>query len=427
MANFYTVYNIKADVDSDLHSGGVSQLQNFYNTLDKARRAMVGKVRPPELVRKAYLEQALYPHVDRYATPEDLKYQDIIDLKKLSAYRNVDTMSQPLGLVYSRRFAQQRHGAKNVINVGYENGVKYVSVDRPVGEGKDYTHQLIHNCDSLTDNGTWNVGGNVVDLKEDKLDHVIGLGSLSFDINNSSTTGFIENFTMDSVDLEDFLQTGATFAWMKIPLPKAVVSVKLTLGSNTSNLLTDLYQSTVNQPHDNNEFVTGWNLLKFMMNNLSTVGTPNPKDIRYIRLDFTTTGINIPNCHIDNIVTRKGAVYEVTYNSPWIIMDSVTGVWKKFATSDNDIIVAEEDTYNLLRLETTNAAQKEVYGSAGAAKSDIADGTSEMKDAYKKYKMEHKSEALLVEDDMRVFGNQYDGLSSPVISDEWNHDGPWTT
>lgn len=421
----YTIFNLKKDLDSNLHAGGVSSLQDFYATVDKGRRAVIGKVRPEELIRKAYIEQALYPCVDRYAVPEDLKYDDLIELNLLAGYRNVDTMNRPLELVYRRRFGQKRGGAANVVNIGYENGVKYARIFRPLPGnrlGANYTtgwntatFQLIHNCNSLSDNGTWNVGGNVVDLKLDELNHVIGTGSLSFDINGSSTTGYLENFTLTPFDLSTFLQKGATFAWLDLPLPKELLAVKLTLGSDTGNLLTDLYTATVNQPHDNNQFTTGWNLLKWMLNNLTVIGTPNPAALAYVRFDFTTTGQPIPNCHLDNIVARIGSVYEATYNSAWMFIDAFNGAWKKVPNAGSDIIVAEEDTYNLLLGETTLAAQKEIYGSAGAAKSDVSDQADVLAQMYVKFKREHKSEAILESDNMMIFGNIYDGYSDPTM------------
>lgn len=420
---YYTLQDLATDMDSNLHAGGVSQLQNFFKTVDKGRRAMIGKVRPEELIRKAYLEQALYPNVDRYAAPEDLKYKDIIELGLLSGYRNVDTMTRPLEMVYRRRFDQKRNGSANVINIGYENGIKYARIfhanGQPYGSCNTGDAQginanqyiLINDCDSLSVNGTWNIGGNVVNLRLDELYHVIGRASLKFDINNSDTQGYIENFTLTSFNLSDLLQQGAAFAWLNIPIPKNLLSVKLTMGSNTGDLLNDLYYSTVDQPHDNNAFTTGWNLLKYMLNSLNTVGTPNPKALVYIRLDFTTTGEAIPNCNLDNIVARRGRVYEVVYNSSWCLIDQLTKAWKKIGTALGDIIVAEEDTYNVLLWECTLAAQKEIYGSNQAAKADVSDITDSLNQAYSTFFIEHPSEALLDTDSVHVFGNMYDGLS----------------
>ncbi len=423
MSNFYTIGDLRQDMDSNLHAGGTAGLQDFYKTVDKGRRALIGKVRPEELIRKSYVEQAFYPKVERYAPPEDMKYDDIIDLNLLSGYRNVDTMVSPIESVYRRRFGQKRGGSHNVINIGYENGVKYARIFRPTRGGRSGTNwnnpdcrfQIINDCDSLSTNGTWNVGGNIVNLRLDELNHVIGHASLAFDINASSNSGYIENFTLTAVNLLDFLQRGATFAWLDIPLPKNLLAVKMTLGSNAGNLLTDLYTSTVNQPHDNNAFTTGWNLLKYMMNTLTVIGTPNPEAIIYIRFDFTTTGAAIPNCHLDNIVTRLGSVYEMTYNSAYMFIDAFSGAWKKIPTETSDIIVAEEDTYNILLKESTLAAQQELYGSGIAAQSDVDDIASDLISLYITFKKEHKSEAVLPQDDEYIFGNIYDGYSDPGL------------
>jgi len=417
--DFNTVSNLKLDVDSNLHAGGVSQLQNFYNTIEKGRLSFISKVRPEELIRKSYIEDALFPHVNRYASPKDLKYKDIIDLKLLDKYRNVDSMEQPATMVYSRRFKQFR--GHNVISVGYENGIKYVSVNHPRGIHHE-RREKIHNCDSLTDNGTWNVGGNVVNLRVDELNHVQGKASLKFDINNSSTTGFLENFTLESFDLEHFLQKGAVFSWLSVPLPRELISVKLSMGSDSSDLTTDYYHSAVNQPHDSNEFTTGWNLLKYMLNSISSVGTPNPKALTWVRLEFTTTGSPIDNCNLDQIISRTGAVYEVTYNSSYILQDALTKAWKKRATSDSDIIVAEEDSYRCLMLEVTLAAQEEIYGNSIGAKSDVMDVKQKLDEAYQSFLMEHKSEAILEMDSQHVFGNYLDGYSDnpmPGFGDRW--------
>lgn len=415
MSNFYTVGDVRLDMDSNLHAGGVSGLQDFYKTLDKGRRAMIGKIRPEELIRKTPLSQAFYPKVDRYAAPDDLKYDDVIELALLSGYRNVDTMNSPLMSVNRRRFGQMRGGARNVMNIGYENGVKYIRLANPNNlpnrNSLNCRYQTIDNCDSLSSNGTWNVGGNVVNLRQDSLNHVIGFASFRFDINDSSTEGFLENFTLNPFDLSTFLQKGAAFAFLNLTNQENLLAVKITLGSASPDLSTNYYTATVNQPHDSNQFSTGWNLLAWMLNDLTVVGTPNPAALNYVRFDFTTTGSPIPNCNIDNITARLGAVYEVTYNSSYIFMDPLTSVFKKEPTSDADLIVAEEDTYEIFLKESTLAAQRELYGSGIAAQSDVDDIQSDLAPMYQAYKMNHKSDALILQDDIFVNGNFYDGYS----------------
>jgi len=429
---FYKLIDIKRDVDANLPGGGINQLQSFWLTFDKGRRAMLGKVRPEELIRTAYLENAIYPEESKYAVPQDMKYDDVIEIARLSGYRNVDTMEHPLELVYRRRFGQKRGSAANVMNIGYENGIKYARIFRPSSSGRygnnqtnnlNCAYRVIHNCNSLNDNGTWNVGGNVVNLTEDKLKHVIGCGSLKFNINDSATTGYIENFTLTPFSIMDFLQRGASFAWLNIEIPSELVSVKFVMGSNSNDLSTDYYEASVNSPHDNSEFVTGWNLIKYMLQNLNMVGTPNPTELTYIRFEFTTTGKAIPNCNLDNIIMRQGEVYVMTYNSSYIVIDGDTGQWKKLPTKNNDIIVAEEDTYDLLVDEVTSAAQKESYQASPSASSEIDDVAQRLLGKYKKFKMEHKSEGILETDSIHVFGNMYDGFSDDTMPGYGNQFG----
>ncbi len=332
--SFYTIYQIKQDVSANLPGNGISQLTDFFSTFDKGRRAILGKVRPEELVRSSYLEDAFYPNVDQYSVPEDMKYDDVIQIKRLAGYRNVDTMEHPLELVYRRRFGQKRGSAANVMNIGYLNGTKYARLFRPAGarypvnnQSNPTTFLSIQDCSSLTDNGIWNVGGNVVNLREDHLNHISGRGSLWFDINNSATDGFLENFSLTPFDLIAFLNRGAIFNWLDIGLPKELTSVKLVMGSDSTDRTNNYYYSTVNAPHDNNQFQTGWNLLKYMLNSIAWVGTPNPGALTWIRIEFTTTGQPIPSCHLDGIVARKGTVYEMEYNSSYMVRDSNTGVW----------------------------------------------------------------------------------------------------
>lgn len=399
----YTVQNLIEDVDTTLHTGGTIQTQDFYGALDRGRRNMLMKIAPPEMIRQAYLEQALYDQVDKYAVPIEMKYSDVISINMLSGYRNVDTMAHPLEQVYLRRFGQKRPGSENIFSVNRINGVKYMSIYHPRGLRR-CQHRVIHNADSLSDNGTWNVGGNLVNLQLDKLNHITGHGSLRFDFNNSGTTGFLENLSLTTVDLHEFIETGAIFTWFDINNWQTITSVKITLFTSPGGT----YEFTVNQPHDNNQFLNGWNLLKFLFEG---VGNPNPREITGVRLDFTTTGQESFNNRIDNIVVRKGVVYEMYYNSAWCIIDPITKAWKQRATSAADEFPFEEDTYEILMLETALVVMKGAYNNAAGAQADVNDIKSDLKEKYEQYKIDHKSEAIEPMQTTYIFGNMYDGLT----------------
>ncbi len=417
----YTVYNLAVDVKAKLH--GIAIIgPTLQRCLDEGRRRMIRNIKPPEIVRSMYMEQALYDQIQKYAIPEDLKYDNVLEIHQLASYRNVDTLQHPLSLVYRRQFDQQKRGSKNVMAIANENGVKYAMINHPRGL-KQCQHLLLNDMDTLNKNGSWNVGGNVVDLRLDQLNHVTGKASLLFDIDGSSSTGFIENHTMNAVDIHDYLNTGAAFAWLSLPIPKEMLTVKMTLGSDASNLTTDIYTATVNQPHDSNEFITGWNLLKYMLNNLNSTGNPNPKAIVYIRFDFTTTGQPIPNCNLDNAVVRKGVVYWMLYNSQYCLIDPVSGAWKQRTTRNTDILPLEEDTYGILMLETALSAMQERYGNNFGSSTDVTDLQSELEDCYSQYKLMHTDESIEPSDESYCLGTYLDGYTTETIDSGYDNDG----
>lgn len=408
----YTVYDLEVDVKRKLHGGGINNLRA---SLDEARRKMLGVINPPELVRSAYFEQALYDQVNKYSLAGDVSYDNIMEVHMLSGYRNVDTLQHPLELVYRRQFDQKRRQARNVINITNENGVKFAQIYHPRGL-KECQHLLINDVDYLNGNGTWNVGGNVVNLRLDRLNHITGHASLLFDINDSQTTGFIENFTIKPVDISDYLNTGACFSWLSLPIPKAMIAVQITLGSGGPGTLTsDYYTATVNQPHDNNAFMNGWNLLKYMLNNLQSVGNPNPKAINYVRFDFTTTKQAIPNCNLDNVVVRKGVVYYYLYNSAYCLIDPLSGAWKQRTDANSDILPVEEDTYQILMLETALVEQQVLYANNFGSSTDVTEIKAELFDRYTEYKLQHTDERLETTESSYVLGTMYDGYTEDSI------------
>lgn len=385
----YTVYNLVVDVKAKLHGASIGD--RLQRGLDEGRRNMLKNITPPEMKRNSYIEQALYDQVEIYAIPQDVKYEDIVDIRPLDKDKNLDSINKPLAHLYQRQFDQKNR--ENIFSINFIDGLKTMSIFRPKHLHK-HQHLIVNEINSLTENGTWNTSGNVVNLRLDELNHVTKKASLSFDINNSSAFGSIENFTMTPVNINDYLNTGAAFSWLSFSIPTNMISVKLTMGSNQTDLTTDYYYSTVARPHDGNEFQTGWNLLKYILNNLNTVGNPNPKSIGYIRFDFVTNSQEIPGCNIDSLIVRKGHIYEMTYNSSYCLIDQKTRAWKKMTTKNSDQFPFEEDTYQIIMLETALAIQKDIYASNIGASFDISGIENDLSNAYKNYIANHKEETI---------------------------------
>lgn len=385
----YTVYNLIRDINRKIHGSTITD--GFTGQLDEGRRNMIKIIKPPEMKRTAFIEYAVYDEVEKYAIPEDVTYEDIVDIVPIDKDRNLDTIAKPVAHVYQRQFDQKRRD--NIFSINWENGVKTMAIYRPKGL-KRHQRLVINDIDSISENGSWNTSGNVVNLRLDELNHVSKKASLSFDINDSSSEGSISNFTMKPVDINDYMNVGAAFSFLSFPIPEHLLSVKLTMGSNQTDLTTDFFYQTVTHPHDNNEFTTGWSLLKYMLNDLNSEGNPNPKSIGYIRFDFTTDGQAIPACNIDSLVVRKGKIYEITYNSAYCLIDARTRAWKKFTTANSDEFPFEEDTYQILMLETALVVQKDIYASNIGASFDISGIENDLQSAYQIYFSNHKEEII---------------------------------
>lgn len=406
----YTTGQLIKDATRKLSGAAVSQSTDFFGAVDEARRLMLSKIRPVELVREAYIEQAVYDQVNQYAVPEDLNYDNLVEIKMLHGYRNIDTFAHPLKIVYNRRFDQKRRSAKNVCAITWNNGVKYLRIFNPTGLQK-CTEMQIHNANSLDKNGTWNVGGNVVNLSMDRLKYIAGTGALRFDINSSSTTGFIENTTMNPVDMTAYIQIGAAFTWFDTELPKEILSVMITLESSPGNS----YQYSVNQSHDNTNFIKNWNLLKFPLdpnNGLVINGTPDPKQITGIRFEFTTAGTQpVYGCHLDNMVLRKGVVYQALYEASYCFIDAQTNAWKQYSDKNSDLIPLEEDAYQILMMFTAITLMNDL-----GKKSQTKDMQAELDILIKAYRMAHKSEQIPRQDSTYIHGNMYDGYMDDPMS-----------
>ncbi len=403
----YTIFNLRDDVARKLSTSVPSASLDFFGAIDGGRRNMKKRINPLEMARKFTLEDAIYGHVNEYAVPEEMAYDDVIMINKLETRRegsNVNTLINPMSVVTRSDFwkRDKHYGeVRNVMNISYTNGLKTASIHSPTGMRPK--QEMINNMDSLNKNGTFTVGGNIGNLQIDHLNREQGKGSFSFDINNSSTSGFIQTMDMKPFKLTSFLQKGALFERFFTSLPREVTSISLSVYSSP----TDYYRYTVNGPHNNaTGFLNGWNQLKFLIDVYA--GNPNPDALIGFRLDVTTTGNTVGLCRFDELIAREGEVYEITFESRYCIIDPDTGQWIKRATKGTDELVFEDDSYDVFVLEVALELMKELYANGGAAKTDISSTAADLEAAYTEYEMKHKSEVVQVHAQMFDFSVEAD-------------------
>lgn len=403
----YTIFNLRTDVARKLSTSVPSASLDFYGAIDEGRRMLKKKINPPEMVRKFNLEEALYGNVNEYAVPEEMSYDDVIEVNKLETRygNNVDTLVNPMSVTHRKNFwKKDKHygDVRNVMTINYTNGKKTASIHRP--SGLHPREMMINNMDSLNDNGTFTVGGNIGALQIDHLNREQGKGSFSFDVNNSGTYGFIETMDMEPFKLTAFLNKGALFERFFTTLPLEITSISLSVFSSP----TDYYRYTVNGPHNNSTgFLQGWNQLKFLIQ--TGAGNPNSDALIGFKLEITTTGQTVGLCRFDELIARDGDVYEITFESRYCIIDAVSGQWVQRASRGTDEIVFEDDSYDVFVLEVALALQKELYKNGAIAKADISSTKDDLKEAYAEYFKKHPSEVVEPSAQMFDFTVEADG------------------
>ena len=310
---FKTVAQLKTDIYRDISPAKPSDSKDPNGAIEQAAQDMLSIVKPLELSKRTVIENALYDQINQFNCPDDLDTNKIMQWYKLKDQKNVDRFFNGMTQTTNRAFDQLTHRPNpnaNIFTIEYQSGKKFIKVS----DFSNNTGDTIHDMNSITSNGTWIVGGNLVNLTTDNLTYFQGNGSLRFDLNNSGTVGTMETFGMTSVNLTDYLNVGKVFTWLDLPNLNQLQTVTLDMYSSP----TDYYSITVNSPHDTNEFQLGTNMLGFSMNvdSMNTIGTPNPADINKIKFTFTTSGtLTMNSIRIDNVVARKGSVYGIQYIS----------------------------------------------------------------------------------------------------------------
>ena len=325
-----TISDLEVDLARKLHGTNLNQVQGLYSLIDEGARSVLADLDFYETKRIQQIDNAIYANVYDYPLPTDLKGDRIIDIRP-QINRTVDQIpQQTYNMEFDQRKEYQRFTIQDNSNV------------RTLRFNSGITPQtLINQANSITDNGTWSVGDDGTNLTEDKLNFISGGASLNFDVTGVGTTVSIENTTFSAVDLTDFENTGAIFIWVYMPV--VVTNITLRWGDDTT---TNYWETTVTTPQ-NNEFVVGWNLVRFDWNGATTVGTPTVGSVNALKVSMTYDGNADTDYRINNVVISNGSIWEILYYSKYLFKNS-SGTWIEEVDNSNDTIVLDGEGYNCL-------------------------------------------------------------------------------
>lgn len=368
-----TIADLKTRLESKVH-GSYSSVTDVDGLIAEAARNVLLMIDPMETKRVTQLSNAIYDKVYSYALPADLKGDKILDIRPQGDRLISDTINQ----TYSKNFSTYKDADTFAIEMN--SGVKTISLNKP------QTPAIVLNtCDSLTDNGTWSVGGDGASLSIDTLNKISGSGSLKFNMSAAGSSAYIENSTVDAQDLTTILNDGALFVWVYIPDTDAVTSVSLRWGSSSANY----FSATVTASQDNTVFITGWNLLRFDWNGATETGTVDETAIDYLRVTVAYDGTLVNSVRVDSIVAQFGKIYELVYYSKYLFK-SAAGVWQEEPLDDGDLINLDVEGRNLLLYECCYLVGQEFGGEDSSFDTNYWEG--KRNEAWKKYMQTYKTE-----------------------------------
>lgn len=327
----YDITRLKNDMSAALHGTTLNQISNLNGLLDRAARDVLSDCDPNETMRFSS-PVALHTGVYSYSCPSDLKGNRIFDIRPQVRRWPWDNVLQ----TFSKNFDLNKQNILNgvMVNTSWNQYVKslQIAVDQqPIF--------LLNSCDTYNVNGTWAAGTNVSDIATDNLNFVEGTGSVKFTL---AASGYLENSTMNAIDLSTLDPEGTLYLWFWLPSGKTMTSVSLRWGSSSS----DYWEASATEQQDGTAFTTGWNLLAFTWPGSDT-GSPDASSVSYLRVSFVTADTNLDPVRIDAISGSLGTLFEVGYYSKCLFRDSTTGAFQEQVTSDTNLINLDTDSYQI--------------------------------------------------------------------------------
>ena len=348
-----TIGQLKTTIASRLHGTTLNKLSDFYTLCRDTAETVLPRIDLQETVRKVLLTNAVYDRIYDYSLPDDFKAP--ANLKKQKDSYN------PYGDTLSRTFNKQFGGSKidNQFSVVWENTVQYLRFSKYLN-----APLLIDKADSLTENGTWAIGGNGSDLVLDTQNYIAGTGALKCTVSSSG----------------------------------AIVNVILRIGNDSSNY----FSKTITAGHFE-AFKDGYNLCRFDLSDAIETGTVDKTAIDYVRVTVTyntsqtayfektlttavdmsvnsgnyfsngaifaylgfTTKASLVTLRLDNITANIGTLYELSYYSNYMFRDS-SGNWLEAPTADTDILNLSPTSYKIFEAEMCRIITQQVQGAMGA-------------------------------------------------------------
>lgn len=191
-----------------------------------------------------------------------------------------------------------------------------------ISHTSEFLATTLHDCDSVTANGTWAVdssGSDATNLTADTNEKKQGTASLNFDADVSQSgnnLATLENPDMTAHDLTNDEDLSSFIMWVYIPDVTNFTSVTVYWGSSSSAY----WSATATTDAFGTAFSNGWNRIRVDWTDATKTSTPDVTAINYLRVDFNYTSslIDETDFRIDEILMVRPQTLTLHYQTAYI-------------------------------------------------------------------------------------------------------------
>lgn len=188
----------------------------------------------------------------------------------------------------------------------------------------------LHNCDSLTADGTWAASSDATNLTIDEVEKKQGNACLNFDV-SAGTSLVLTNPDLTAIDLSSFENVGVLTMWVYLPTITNFTSVAIKWGSSA----TAYWSKTETAPISGESLKVGWNLFGFKWKDATKTLTPDETAIDYLQITITYSGATIDtDFRIDDIRMAGITEMELDYYSQAMVLNAAGDYQKEFNADD---------------------------------------------------------------------------------------------
>lgn len=344
-----TIQDVFTRLSGMLHGTNLDVLSDQYGVINQAASQILLDLDPLETVRIQQLTNPIYNQVYDYAVPEDLKMNRVIDIRPQINRSPNDKFVQ----LYNQDFDLYKQSTwSNSLTIQFNTGVQTIRLNAPaLPQGV-----VLNTANEVDTNGTWTVTGGS-NLHQNFQTFISAPACLAFDVPSAAnpSTAYLENSDMEAIDLTDYVNQGAIFFWVYLPVAANFTSINIRWGENSSNY----WDRTLTTTSTGGEFVNGWNLMQANWYGSTETGTPDPEQTTYLRISYTYNGTAMNGIGLDNIVCKLGQFFEIEYYSKYLFSNAA-GAFIERASTPTDTINLDVSTENIFLWKAAEIAAQQL-------------------------------------------------------------------